>query len=1423
MDHMSRYRLGIDLGSVTVKLALIDERDKLVHKSCQAHKGRPLAALCTVLEQLVVEDDTLLRVAITGGAHALLTGANHGGDSAGDTELLPHVNEVVAAAVGVAHQAPHARTVIDLGGQLTKWILLAKNREEGGPPTVVDFATNGACAAGSGAFLEQQAGRLELSLGELGSAAADAKRGVSIAGRCSVFAKSDMIHLQQKGTPIDEMALGLCQSLARTFHSTVMNGRAATAPLALIGGGAQSPGLQRAFREELKLDASQLLLPSAPTMICALGAALAPSSRPIRLGALRAEAQRRYAARAATPTTTPESPLQPLAKHMDPDLAASASEPVVESPKPSTPQEIFLGLDVGSVSTNLVLVSIGDAGGAPTVLEGIYLPTRGRPVEALRQGLEQLKESMPPNARIIGVGATGSGRHLAARVTGADVVRNEITAQMVSAVAFVPNVDTIFEIGGQDSKFISVKNGMLADFEMNKICAAGTGSFLEEQAERLGIRIIGEFSEVARQGDTPADLGTRCTVFMDSELVRAQERGTTTENLCAGLAYSVARNYLEKLAAGRHLGEEIVFQGGTASNAAVVGAFRSLLGRSVTVHPENRISGAIGVALLAAEELARSAYETAFAGFNACEQVSMHSFECRRCENRCQVNRISVGERDLHFGDICERFSERDNATQKDNTTRPFPELFTARQQLIEEHVEASLPTESEQRLPPVGLLRGSLNAEQLPLWTAFLRHLGYRPVFAPITTTSLLKAHPAAVPSEVCLPLKAAGAQLEGLLAQGVEKVFVPSVVELPHNAGENEAYTCLYTQQLPDMLRARFGERVVPAQFSLKDGTLGLADATLALAQELDRPAEQILAALGEARKIQASFVEKRRLLGSAALLEDFPRAVVVLGKPYNAHDPCLNLNLAQILDRAGLPAIPWDMLPLEQVELDPRWDSVPWHFSRDQLRATELIRHHPRLFPVMISSFGCGPDGFVVKHLEEMMSDVPRLFLEFDEHRGEAGLVTRVEAFRDEIDTYLRHRRPRRVLTTPGLRSLPQGRRFFVPNFAEHAQVFAGMLRGEGYEVEMLPKVNEQVIRMGEEVSTGRECHPYTIVAGDLANLVRTRKLTEDDVFFSVSSNTPCLIRQYGDSLRLVAKRLGSKLEVWDGGGMDMHRIFGTRGMMRLYEGLLAVDVLVSWAYRLRPYLDDKSLAASWLQEATEAVGRACEARERLSSLVDEFTTSLWHAPRTGNPGDRPVVGVTGDFYTRVNSAGNANLFDRLEEMGCEVWASPAFASMVELSSEIDGPRFFREGRLRLAFDAGFNWAVTSSVRALMRRRLRPEVRELALELTPGQLTDLAEPYLGPRTNFLVTQSVAKIVDFLDRGAAGALNVAGHNCMVGSSVDAIIPALRKAHDDAPVLTLLYGATEGPAQRIRLETFVHQVHQRAETQRAEIRSQAS
>lgn len=922
-----------------------------------------------------------------------------------------------------------------------------------------------------------------------------------------------------------------------------------------------------------------------------------------------------------------------------------------------------------------------------------------------------------------------------------------------------------------------------------------------------------EFAKHALVADSPCELGTRCTVFMDSQLVQALQKGASVENLCAGLAYSVARNYLDKVVASRPIGKTVVFQGGTASNAAVIAAFSRILKRDINIHPYNRLSGAIGVAILTMNQMKRTSQKTNFAGFDACKNATVSSFECKGCQNRCQVNQITLSGRTVHFGDICERYTEKDRFTrvhlETTEKSRPFPELFKLRNELLENIIENASDTDDKK--PKVGIPRASIALEFLPFWVVLVSELGFTPVVSDRPNPAKLVDTASTVPADVCLPIKAAAACVDSLINdQNLPRVFVPSLLECIPQKDHGEAHTCFYAQHFPDMLRAQYDGKLIHAQFALGQNPWTDTEGIRALAKAFKKPLTKVFLAMEKAQKVYEQFVTDRQNLGQSALQSSFDRAVVVLGKPYNTHDSGLNLFLANHLEKLNLPAIPWDCLPLSNVSLSQRWNTLPWHYSRQQLRALEFIRSDPRIFVILISNYGCGPDAFTVKHLEEMLSGKPRLFLEFDEHRAEAGLITRLEAFADEIQSNITMPPSKSTPPKPtkGTTPMPQGKRIFLPNFSEHAHVFAAALRSAGLDAHVLPLPDAETVRLGAELSSGRECHPFSIVLGELAQMARSGKFRKGDVFVSPSGTTPCLNRQYGDAFRIHAQRAKlPEIEIWDASTDQAVKLIGKSGFIKFFQALTAVDFLYVLATRLRPYEKQKGSIDNVFENAVADVSNAVANKQSPISEFQKSVNQLITNPRNGNPGDRPVIGVTGDLYTRMNPLGNMNLFNRLENMGCEVWPSPYFAANVSIRACQDARRQANRLHLTDAIKKKLRSEIASNATKHLFQNIQHEILQLAKEQEPSKLIALARPFVSEYTNSPTILGVGKIADFIERKAQGVINAVAVHCMIGVAIDSTLPLLKQTYPDTPVITLTYGSNQSPVQQIKLETFVQTV----------------
>jgi predicted CoA-substrate-specific enzyme activase len=994
---VKKVHLGIDVGSTTVKVVVLDDARQLLDHIYVRSSGRPRSTLLSALADVLGRHDGVeigaVGVTGSGGAPiAALIGARH-------------VNELIAQAGAVAEFHPEARTVIEIGGQDSKLLSLEPDPVTGGV-RLVDFAMNALCAAGTGSFLDQQAERLGLQIEtEFAALALQAASPARIAGRCTVFAKSDMIHLQQQGTPLPEILAGLCHALARNFKAVIGKGKPFTPPILFQGGVACNEAVVRAFEAVLGVAPGQLLVPRHHRIMAALGAAFTAMAESVAdpAAAFGGFGPLEEAVRTAPAETKHLQPLRAAAGAPVPERCAGGCGDAGLGSAAGTLAgvvEACLGIDVGSISTCVAVIDAADR-----VLASRYIYTAGRPLEAVRAGLQQLGEELGDRVDVVAVGTTGSGRYLTGDFVGADVVRSEITAQARAAVSFDPDVDTILEIGGQDSKFIRVHRGTVIDFAMNHACAAGTGSFLEEQAERLQIGIEADFSRLAFSAASPVSLGERCTVFMESDLVHHQQQGERVEDLVAGLAYSIAENYMNRVVNGRPVGERILFQGGVAWNAAVVAAFQQVLGKPVRVPPHHDVSGAIGAAILAREELEQrrrggEAPVTRFRGFTiGADEYQTETFECRACPNLCEVRRVTIGgAAPVFYGARCDRFEEAGRSRKA--ARGEVPDHFEERRQLLMASYERPESRNGRRR---VGIPTVLVFHDMFPYWHAFFDDLGFEVVLSDATNARIVRSSQEAAAIETCFPVKLVFGHVHDLLRRDIDFLFIPSVLNREEPApGQHASHYCPYVPAATHLVDAHIDVRaagVEPLHVSLEMAWVpGRRTQLQALAPKLGVSRSRIVTAALAGEAAQQRFYGAVRRRGAEVLsrlrVED--RAVVIVGRPYNTQDAGTTMDLPLKLRRLGVTPIPMDFLPLREVDISARYGNMFWRSGQDILAAATLVRDDPRLQAVYVTNFNCGPDSFVSGFFRRIMGDKPYLELEIDEHTADAGVLTRCEAF-------------------------------------------------------------------------------------------------------------------------------------------------------------------------------------------------------------------------------------------------------------------------------------------------------------------------------------------------------------------------------------------------------------------------------------------
>ena len=1374
--------LGIDIGSVTIKTALLAADKTLLSETYTRIKGDPLNSLKNELQALTSKfsESKIVAVGITGS----------GGKQIAGTLGALFINEILAQSSFAGRYHPDARTIIEMGGEDAKLITLASDAVSHGV-RIEDFAMNAACAAGTGSFLDQQASRLHLTIEEFSAIALKSRTPPRVAGRCSVFAKSDMIHLQQSATPDYDIVAGLCFAMARNFKATVGKGKKFLTPLLFLGGVAANLGMRRAFREVLALSESDMHVPEHFTTSGAIGAGLMVMEQSVHPASCGLSA---LAAHLSSGDKIVHSGAEPLARPRgimpNPDCDAS--------PDGDGLIEVYLGVDVGSVSTNVVVIDKN-----MRVLSKRYLPTAGRPIEAVKQGLAEVGEEIGSRVKILGAGTTGSGRYLTGDMIGADVVRNEITAQATAAAAIDPTVDTIFEIGGQDSKYISLRDGAVVDFEMNKACAAGTGSFLEEQAERLGINIKQEFEDRAFQAESPCRFGERCTVFMESDLVHSMNTGSCVEELTAGLAYSIVYNYLNKVVAGKHVGDRIFFQGGVAANRAVVSAFETITNRPITVPPHYEVTGAIGAAILA---MRQSSGASTFKGFDLSNRdYRVTTFECAECPNRCNIRRVLFdGEKPLFYGSRCEKYDVK----KKKASSCAAPDLFAEREGLLN---TAIAHHRLDEHAPSVGIPRMLYVNDFLPFFQTFFAELGYRVVLSDRTHRTLINRALEATVAETCFPAKVALGHIQDLIDKKVDILFLPSFIRFPASGDQEEyAQACPYAQALPYIARSsvRVGDiQTVEPVLYLQDER-HFSKSMQMLGASLGKGRAAVKRAQGVARQAQEKFRHAINEHGRAVLSAIKPgeKAIVLIGRSYNTCDPGVNMNLPAKIRDLGIQAIPMDFLPLHDV--DSALENMYWLSGQKIMAAGRIIREHPNLYPVYITNFGCGPDSFITHFFRHEMSGKPFLQLEIDEHSADAGAITRIEAFLDSLNN-AGQGKPRVPFSVQNRSNgTLRTKKVYFPPMTDHAHALSAAFRACGVETEVLPESDDETVRIGRKHSSGRECYPLALTTGDMIKATRRPGFDpERSAFFMPSGKGPCRFGQYHRYHRQVLDELGlDRVEVLspmqDESLHNDVRVLDKDFVVMCWRGVFAVDMIQKALWEYRPYEKQKGQTDRVYQIALNAVSAAIERRADLLPVlrdVYEDFSAIEIAERS-----KPVIGVVGEIYIRSNRFSNEDVVRQIERLGGEAWVAPISEWLLYVNTTAKV-----SAKMNQSWNALFKAYMTGMIQRKDERRLlsgfNGNLRSLH-EPSIEQTLRSAAPYIHHSFEGEAVLSVGKAIDYINRGVSGIVNVMPFTCMPGTIAIAVLKRVREDHDNIPLLNIAYEG-QGDSQTLtRIEAFMHQ-----------------
>ena len=1246
---MNTYRAGIDIGSTTVKLVVLDEQDYMLYGDYRRHHAHTQQTLADLLrEARAALGECALRCAITGS----------GSINLGRALDIPFVQEVVAVATALEKRYPQTDVAIELGGEDAKIIYFTGGLEE---------RMNGVCAGGTGSFIDQMASLLQTDAKGLNDAAADYQELYTIAARCGVFAKTDIQPLINEGATRADLAASIFQAVVNQTISGLACGKPIRGCVAFLGGPLHFlPELKKAFIRTLRLAPENIVDPEDSHLFAAMGAALETetdaAARPVdelidRLSqgvAMAFEIKRL-------------PPLFADREEYDAFCARHARAVVAKADLCTYKGDCFLGIDAGSTTTKLALT-----GAKGELLWSYYANNSGSPIHTAMAALAQLRTLLPGTAHIARSCSTGYGEALLKAALHLDEGEVETIAHTTAAAFFDPQVDCVLDIGGQNMKCIRLKNGTVDSVMLNDACSSGCGSFLENFANSLGFTAA-QFADEALFARHPVDLGTRCTVFMNSNVKQAQKEGAAVSDISAGLAYSVIKNALFKvikLADARELGRHIVVQGGTFYNKAVLRAFERIAGVEAVCPDISGLMGAFGAALIARDRYCGQ--PTAMLDF---DQIAALTFttktaRCGGCENNCllTVSTFSDGGRYIS-GNRCEKRVKNAGAAQ------PGANMMAYKRQRLFDYPALE---ENEAKRGVIGIPRVLNLYENYPYWATFFRQLGFRVVVSPFSTRAIYEMGMESIPSESeCYPAKLAHGHVEWLAQHGVTTIFHPCVFyEYQETPDAQNHYNCpmvvSYPENLKNNVEAITSGRVRYIRPFIAFTSEKTAEERLVkLCRDVwDIPTAEVRAAAraawSEQRRAKDDIrAEGRRLL--AEMERAGKRGIVLAGRPYHI-DPEINHGIPELIASCGLYVFTEDSLPLDTPPQRPLRVVDQWVFHSRLYAAAEFVGGRNDLELVQLFSFGCGLDAVTTDQVCEILEKCNKLYtvLKIDEVNNLGAARIRVRSLLAAMNM----RQNRQICAQPQPLAYPRaeftkemfdaGYTILAPQMSPiHFDVIEPVFRRYGYHVEILNNATRKAVDVGLQYVNNDACYPSILSVGQLMEAVLSGRYDTDKLALIMTQTGGCCrASNYVAFIRRALDKAGlGHIPVisLNLNGMEKNSGFHVSPAMGLaaLRQLVIGDLLMRCLYRTRPYEavpgSANALHAKWRDIAAAyamgektgyTYGGICR------GIVADFDALALNESLC-----KPRVGIVGEILVKYMPLANNYLVDLLEQEGAE----------------------------------------------------------------------------------------------------------------------------------------------------------------------------
>ena len=1246
---MKIYRAGIDIGSTTVKLVLLDDHGEILFGEYRRHCAHTQETLAELLREAMEKiGECRLQVNITGS----------GSINLGKALGIGFVQEVVAVATALKFVAPQTDVAIELGGEDAKIIYFEGTPEE---------RMNGICAGGTGSFIDQMASLLQTDAEGLNREAANYKEIYPIAARCGVFAKTDIQPLINEGATKADLAASIFQAVVNQTISGLACGKPIRGCVAFLGGPLHFlPELKKAFIRTLKLTPDNIVDSENSHLFAAMGAALeADDVEDIPLSVLCAKleagVEMAFELKRLEPLFETESDYAEFCERHDKAKVKRGDLATYEG-------ECFLGIDAGSTTTKLALI-----GAEGELLYSFYANNQGSPVQTAIRAMEALGENLPETAKIVRSCSTGYGENLLKSAFCLDEGEVETIAHCTAAEFFDPDVDCVLDIGGQDMKCVKLRNHSVDNILLNEACSSGCGSFIENFANSLGFTAK-EFAKEALFAKNPIDLGTRCTVFMNSNVKQAQKEGATVQDISAGLAYSVIKNAIYKvikLTDAADLGMHIVVQGGTFYNQAVLRAFEKISGVRATCPDISGIMGAFGAALIA-----RARYKGQETSMLPISEIVNLTYKttaarCGGCSNRCMltVNTFPGGRRHI-TGNRCEKGLGGDKSQMKG----PNAVAYKMRRMFRYEPLEKENAPRGEIGIPRV------LNMyENYPFWATFFKALGYRVVLSPKSNRKIYELGMESIPSESeCYPAKLSHGHIQWLIDQGVKKIFHPCVFyERQETPRAQNHYNCpivvSYSENLKNNVEAVVnGEVEYIRPFIAFTNEKTAADRLVRLFEKKwGIPAKEIREAVHLAWEEQIAAKHDVRRAGRKCLQwmkENGARGIVLAGRPYHV-DPEINHGIPELIASYGLAVLTEDSLPIEFDPTRPLRANDQWVYHSRLYSAAEYVRTRDDLELIQLNSFGCGLDAVTTDQVCEILEGSNKLYtvLKIDEVNNLGAVRIRIRSLlaamnmRKEkgIVPEVKPISYNRTVYTKKMQS--EGYTILAPQMSPiHFDILEPVFRAHGYHIEVLGNDNRSAIDFGLKYVNNDACFPSITVVGQIMEAVLSGRYdTNKLAIIMTQTGGCCRASNYVGFIRRALDKVGlSHIPVisLNANGMEKNDGFKVTPdlLFKALRGVVYGDLLMRCLYRVRPYESEKgsaeALRRKWTDVCVESLtgGRVKMGYgEICRGIVGEFDRlPIDETVR------KPRVGIVGEILVKYMPLANNHIVELLEREGAEV---------------------------------------------------------------------------------------------------------------------------------------------------------------------------